>query len=146
MKLYLTVEAGYTVKDYTIGEETNLVPEDNIILIPVTSDEDINVTINFEAIKYPILAYFNGIPEPVEADENNKILVPDGWLEGIGFVDFKIKVCEVDGEFQPDNGITECDPDSQFISEIHWIQDLSNDNGYYLIQGGSRLFIFENFF
>jgi len=74
-------------------------------------------------VNYPILAYFQGIVEPAESTPENMILIPNEWTSGT--VSFKAKVCMVGEEIRPDDGTTQCDPETQILSDLN-IQGISN--------------------
>ncbi|MFA5602261.1 MAG: hypothetical protein WDA21_00800 [Bacilli bacterium] len=126
VSFYLTCEEGYEVSNYDVEGVNYLTPGEGPINVSIISGDDLAVTFNFELFSndpgpgpsgtYPLLAYFEGVIEPVESTSENTVLIPDGWTSGT--ISFKAKICEVGGEIRPDNGITECDPGTQALSDL----------------------------
>ena len=139
--LYFTAEEGYEATGYSVDGQSYLTPGGGEpVYVSVTSNADIVVTFNFQAlnsdqepqndegplpslINYPILASFEGVETPVESDSNNMILIPNNWTNGT--VSFQAKICEVDGELAPNDGETVCDDGSQSLSNLN-IQGINN--------------------
>ncbi len=118
VEFHLSVESGYEVRNYLVGSDLSLTPGEGPICVSVTSGDDFTVTFNFEELDdgpapdipplpsavFPILAYFSGVPEPVEKDTEGNITVPVGWTSGT--VSFKAKTSEKDGKIVPyDSGL-----------------------------------------
>lgn len=142
---YITNEAGYEATGYSVDGNNFLTPGGGAIpYASITSSDDVMVSFNIQRINnnpgpgpgpgpeegplpsminYPILAYFEGVAEPVESNPDNQILLPNGWTSGK--VSFKAKICLVGEEVRPDDGVTECDPETQSLSTLN-IQGIAN--------------------
>jgi len=139
---YITYEDGYEASSYSVNGNNYLTPGGGATpYVSITSSADLTVSFDFQRINnnpgpgpgddgplpsmvnYPILAYFQGIVEPVESTPENMILIPNEWTSGT--VSFKAKICMIGEETRPDDGVTECDPETQILSDLN-IQGISN--------------------
>ncbi len=133
--LYVTAELGYEVREFNLDGTTDYMPGDGILHINISSDNDLELTLNFESlnegsgpgggpmINVPILAYFDGEVIPVESTPEGMIFIPDTWISGDVY--FKAKVCRIGEDIVPNDGITECDPGTEELSDLN-IQGINN--------------------
>src|SRR5574344_2106846 len=74
------------------------------------------------------------------------ILIPNEWTSGT--VSFKAKICMVGEEIRPDDGFTECDPETQALSDLEIIAFIVVDELRGIVTGSeddSHLNIDEGF-
>lgn len=160
---YITYEDGYEARSYSVDGNNYLTPGGGATpYVDINSSADHTVSFDFQRINnnpgpgddgplpsmvnYPILAYFEGIIEPVESTLENTILIPNEWTSGM--VSFKAKICMVGEEIRPDDGFTECDPETQVLSDLEIIAFIVVDELRGIVTGSeddSHLNIDEGF-
>lgn len=158
---YITLESGYDVENVLVnGLDAGLIAGDMTKGISITSGSSMTVTFNFKTASegpggpggpgefavFPIVAYFNGIEDPVESNEFGDILLPDDWTDGT--VTFKAKVCEVDGKIVPNDGINVCDTETEREYDLN-IQGIANreqvNNTVSGSEDGKHIIVSEDF-
>lgn len=110
-------ESGYQhSQNYVYNGTPSVFPDGTSINLGINANSVFNFDFDFEAknnnpaptpVTYPVIAYFNGVNNPVAMDQSGSILIPDGWTSGD--ITFKAKVCINNGNLVPDNGEITCD-------------------------------------